>query len=241
MADQNWTNEPEIELLRSLDNADVDYLAKYALGVEDSLFDVARVLVDRKSLATELIQYKRLKHWDSIYLLVLGAIAVYWDSHVSQNRKLESYIEWMLRDFRLSLPCVVYAIRLFGQNHMSKMMKFRPDRPEHLRRTAAFNMTWDLFHVDHFFKIWTDPQENGETLFFTHDQVLKSVMRLAISVQYAGTLDPATQHLSPPQAAALLSLIGTRSERTDRVYGTDEWSSEYRASRIEAFESRLYQ
>ncbi|MBI3527858.1 MAG: hypothetical protein HY067_07805 [Betaproteobacteria bacterium] len=231
----------EVQLLRSLDNADVDYLAQYALGVVDNLLDIDRVHVERESLAAGLTQYRRLTHWDSVYLLVLGAISVYWDAHIPQNRKLENYVEWMLREYRLSLPCVVYAVRLFGQNPMPKMMKFRPDRPEHLRRIAVFNMTWDLFHVDHYFKIWTNPQEKWEALFFTHDRVLKSVMRLAISVQYAGTLDPVLQYLSERQAAALRSLIDTRSERTDRVYGTDAWTPEHRSRGIAAIEAALFQ
>ena len=231
----------EVQLLRSLDNADVDYLAQYALGIVDNLLDIELVHVERESLAAKLTQYRRLTHWDSIYLLVLGAISVYWDISIPQWRKLESYVEWMLREFRLSLPCVVYAVHLFGQNLMSKMMKFRPDRPDHLRRTAVFNMTWDLFYVDHFFKIWTSPKEKSEAIFFTHDRVLKSVMRLAIAVQRAGNLDPALQYLNQRQAAALRSLIDTRSERTDRVYGTDAWSPEHRARRIEAIEAALFQ
>lgn len=231
----------EVELLRSLDNADVDQLAQYALGLVDSLRDIDRVHVERESLAAQLTQYRRLTHWDSIYLLVLGAVSVYWDSRIPPNRKLENYVEWMLREFRLSLPCVVYAVRLFGQNPMPKMMKLRPDLSEHFKRTAVFNMTWDLFHVDHFFKDWTDSAKNTETLFFTHDRALKSIMRLAIALQHASDWGPALQYLSHQQAAALRSLIDTRNERTDRVYGTDAWSSEYRALHIQAMEATLFE
>jgi len=230
----------ELELLRSLDNANVDDLAHYALGIADTLPHVEPVSIQREELGAQLTQYRRLAHWDSIYLLVLVAVSIYWDTRISSAQKLERYLDWMLRKFRLSLPCVVYAVRLYGHNPLPKMMKFRPDRPEHLRHTAIFNMTWDLFHVDHFFKTWSNPEKVWEEIFFTDDRMLRSVLRLAISVQYNKDLSPALHYLDDKQAATCSALIDSRNERSDRVYGTEEWSPEYRARQIELLERELF-
>lgn len=86
----------------------------------------------------------------------------------------------------------------------------------------------------------TNPAKNWETLFFTDDRALKSMLRLAIEMQYSNDLGPTLRHLNRQQAATVRSLIDTRNERADRVYGTDEWSPDYRARRIEAMEGILF-
>ena len=230
----------ELALLRSLDNTDVELLARYALGDKQALRDIKPAEIDRKMLGAQLTQYRRLTHWDSIYLLVLAAVSTYWNNKVPHQKKLERYLDWVIREFRISLPCIVYAVRLFGHNPLSKMMKFRMDVNEHSRRTAIFNMTWDLFHIDHFFKNWIDPEKEWEQIFFTQDRMLCSLFRLAISVQYRKDISPLLNFLTSSQATTCRTIIDSRADREDRVYGTDAWSPEHREQLILKLERELY-
>ena len=123
---------------------------------------------------------------------------------------------------------------------MSKMMKYRPDMNIHQRRTACFNMTWDLFHIDHFFKTWVKGEKRCQTIFFTNDRVFQSVLRLAIAVQYQGGLNPVEEYIEKESVTKLRTLIDNQHERADRVYGTDTWSMTYRKCQIEKFEKQLF-
>lgn len=230
----------ELALLMSLDNADVEQLARYALGDKQALRDIEPAEIDRKTLGAKLTEYRRLTHWDSIYLLVLAAVSTYWNNKVQPQRKLERYLDWVVREFRISLPCIVYAVRLFGHNPLSNMMKFRVDLNDHSRRAAIFNMTWDLFHIDHFLKTWIDPEKKWEEIFFTQDRMLKSLLRLAISVQYREDISPLLNFLTPSQATMCRTIIDGRSDREDRAYGTDAWSPEHRDQLISKLERELY-
>lgn len=230
----------ELQLLRSLDNADVDDLARYALGLIDNLPNVAQVSIDRDTIGHQLIRYRKLTNWDSIYLLALGAVTIYLDNSIKQTHKLEHYVDWMVREYRLSLPCIVYAARLFGHNPMPNMMKYRPHQSAHLRRTACFNMTWDLFHIDYYFKAWVGDKTNYQTILFTGDNGLRSVLRLAIATQQQEELSPTKEFIGKERVAILQTLIDSRHERTDRVYGTEAWNPEYRKCQIERFEKKLF-
>jgi hypothetical protein len=230
----------ELALLKALDNTDLVQLARYALRDAAALRNVQPVTIDCEALGAKLTQYRRLTHWDSIYLLVLEAISTYWNTSVPHNQKLEHYLDWMIREFRISLPCIIYAARLFGHNPLPKMMKFRTDADEHSKRTAVFNMTWDLFHIDHFFKNWTDSEKEWEEMFFTQDRMLRALLRLAISVHYKGDLSPLLRYLTPPQVATCRSLLDGRERQSNRVYGTDRWSPEHREQLILRLEGALY-
>ncbi len=230
----------DLSLLRALDNIDVEQLACYVLGDEGALKNVVPVKIDRKKIGEELIKYHRLINWDSIYLLVLKAVSVYWDNAIPHQKKLELYLDWMIQNFRLSLPCIVYVVRMFGHNPLTKMMKFKNDGNEYLKRTAVFNMTWDLFHIDHYFKNWINPEKEWEELFFTQDRMLRSLFRLAIEVQYAGEMTPLLTYLSSPKATMCQTLIEGYSDRNDRVYGTSRWSPEHRKNLIRNLETELF-
>ena len=230
----------DLSLLRALDNADVDQLAQYVLGDIEALENVTPVEIDRETLGEQLTQYHRLTNWDSIYLLVLAAISIYWNTAISHQNKLGQYLDWMIQKFRLSLPCIIYAVRLFGHNPLSNMMKYKIGESEHSKRSATFNMTWDLYHIDHFFKNWIDPEKEREELFFTQDRVLHSLFRLAIEVQYSGDISTLLNYLTSSQASMCRSLIDGLNNRDDRVYGICAWSPEHREMLIRSLEKELY-
>jgi hypothetical protein len=93
--------------------------------------------------------------------------------------------------------------------------------------------------MDYFFKNWVDSGTTWEELFFTQDKMLRSLFRLAISVQYQGDLTPMLANLNDTQAKTINSLLEGRNSRGDRVYGTDVWSRGHREELIRKLERKL--
>jgi hypothetical protein len=228
-----------LAILRALDNADPDLLADYMMGNPHALESLMPLAIDRDKIRNDLTRYHKLTDWDSIYLLVLGAVRTYLDTAVPPVKRFEHYLDWMLRGFRLSLPCLVYAGRLFGTSQLPKMMKYRSTESIAERRNALANMTWDLFVIDHYFKNWINPNRHWEEVLFTQDKVLRDLLRLAVKIQYAEDIDPLLEHLRVDEAAICRELLENRDKRSDRVYGTDAWTPEHRASMIADLEACL--
>jgi len=229
----------DLAILRALDSADPNLLAEYMLGNQLVLRDLEIPAIDRGEVRDGLTRYKRLIDWDSIYVLILGAVSFHLDDNVAAPCKFEHFLDWMIREFRLSLPVLVYAIRLFGKMPLSGMMKFKLTQLESERKRALANMTWDLFFVDRYFKNWVDPQKTREEVVFTQDRVDKELLRMAINVQYAETVDPLLHYLRESQSYRCKELLDSASQRDDRVYLTKDWNPEYRAKLIRSFEKDL--
>jgi hypothetical protein len=229
----------DLAILRALDNAAPDLLADYMMGNPHALKSLMPLAIDRDKIRDDLTRYRRLTDWDSIYLLVLGVVCTYLDTAVPPVRRFEHFLDWMLREFRLSLPCLVYAGRLFGTSPLPKMMKYRSTESIAERRNALANMTWDLFVIDHYFKNWIDPNRPWEQVLFTQDKGLRDLLRLAIKIQYAENIDALFDHLRVNEVAKCRELLENRDKRRDRVYGTDEWTPGQRAGMIADLEACL--
>jgi len=242
----NYKNEnlnealSDLQLFRNLDNGNMDELATFALGSSDVVEVVEREPIDRNDLGKELLKYQKLTDWDSMYLIVLAIIGSHIDETVPQPKKLAYFLNQIIRDFRLSLPSVMYAVRLFGKRPLKKMMKFRMDQDKHKKRKAVFNMTWDLYLMSRFFKYWTDKDSKSETIFISNDNALRAVLKLSIDVQGSGRLDPITQYLEPDVFQIVQNLLESRGARSDRIYGTDKWNSSHRANLIAKLERSIF-
>ena len=229
----------ELVLFRALDNSDPDTLAEYVIGNPNALRGLEMPEINRAELRQGLTRHKRLIDWDSIYVLVSGAVVIFRDGNISAPRKLEAFLDWMIKDFRISLAVLVCAIRLFGSMPLSKIMKFKSRSSRVERKQALVNMTWDLFLIDHYFKSWTNPQKHWEEILFTQDRVVKELLRMAICVQYAGTIDPLFKYLSERQVSRCKGVLDGASKRCDRMYLKEEWTPEYRRGLIIDLERRL--
>lgn len=230
----------ELQLFRNLDNGNMDSLAMYALGISDVLEVESDVTRDRDDLGQKLLKYRRLTDWDSLYLTVLAIIQTHVNDAVSKSGKLIAFIDWTIVNFRLSLPGVMYAVRLFGRQPLKRMMKYRVNQDVHQRRSAAFNMTWDLYLMTRFFKYWTDKDASCETIFVSDDNALRAVLRMSIDVQKAGKLDSIGRHLEPQIFKSVCDLLENHKSRKDRIYGTDQWGVEHRAALISELERKLF-
>lgn len=230
----------ELQLFRSLDNGDMDKLAMYALGATDFIKTNIQTALHRNDLGQKLLQHQKLTEWDSLYLVVLAIIRAHIDKSVPASQKLVFFIDWIIKNFRLSLPGVMYAVRLFGKQPLGKMMKYKVGENGHQKRSAAFNMTWDLYLMSRFFKYWTEKDASCETIFVSDDKALQSVLRLSIDVQRAGGLEPIAQHLDSRVFASVHDLLQNSGSRVDRIYGTNRWSAEYRFTLISELEHKLF-
>lgn len=229
----------ELALFRALDNTNPDLLAEFMLGNEDSLRSIVPFEIDKDDLSKRLTRYRRLEEWDSIYLLVLVLVRIYYDHDIEPTRCMAKYIEWTIRHFRLSRPCLVFAARFFGETPRSKMMKFKPSRSPADNRAGLRNMTWDLYQVNHYFRNWANPENDWEEILFTQDDVLRDSLRAAIKMQQLNNLDPLLSMLRRREAPECRELLETYRSRSDRAYRSKHWSASYRASLIEQLEMEL--
>jgi len=229
----------DLAILRALDNSDPDRLAQYMLGNPLALGTVDLPALDRVGIRDGLTRFERLTDWDSVYVLILGAVCTFLDGSVQPANKFEHYLDWMIREFRLSLACIVYAMRLFGRMPLPKMMKYSESQSTSDRRKALCNMTWDLFLVNQYLKNWADPMKTREEVFFTQDKVVKELLRMAISVQYAEDVEPLHKYLRLSEALRCRELIDSANSRDGRVYRTSVWTPAYRDSLILKLESDL--
>ena len=171
--------------------------------------------------------------------MVLVLVDIQYNPEVARNRRFTKFVEWLVLEFRLSLPALAYSARLFGRTPLRKMMKFRPEDDAHRRKSAVFNMTWDLFLMNAFFRKWTSKEDKKETLFVSNDLALKEILRSAVAAQTSGTMESLGENLEMSVWEPAREMLTTYAGRTDRVYGSESWSPEYRAGLIQHFEERL--
>lgn len=229
----------ELALFRALDNTEPDLLAEFMLGCTSSLSSIVPVEIDKDDLGERLTRHRRLKEWDSIYLLILVLVRIHCHRNVESQSAMARYIEWMIVHFRLSKPCLVYAARLFGREPLRRMMKFKSGLPAARNLAGLRNMTWDLYHINHYFRNWTDPEKDWEEMLFTQDQALRDSLNLAIRIEYLNDLDPLLRLLRPHEIPECRELLEQCCDRSDRAYLSEKWSPEYRASLIDQLETEL--
>jgi hypothetical protein len=230
----------ELAILRALDNADPNLIAEYMLGNHLSLRGLeVPGIHDRDKAKEALTRYKHLIDWDSVYVLILGAVSVYLDDNLAAPSKFDHFLDWMIRNFRLSLPVIIYSVRLFGRSHLRGMMKLKASQSAPERKCALVNMTWDLYLIDRYLKNWINPEKEREEILFSQDKVVKELLRTAISVQYAESTAPLSRYLSESQDLRCKDLLDIANYKQGRVYPGKDWTPKYRSNLIHSLEQVL--
>lgn len=226
-----------LEQFRGIDNHSLDELAAYALGYEQQLC-IKPIPDDRKDLKSQLLRYRRLTDWDSLYLSVLSIVDIAIEKSISRPKKMFAFVNWCISKFRFSLATFVYAAVLFGNYPAKKMMKYKA-RDSYSRKKAALrNMTWDLYYVDRYMKFWASKSEkNTERFMLTADSGLRLIMQLAVRCQLSGGLTPLRLHLADEVSAVEHAYVSRNS--TNRAYKSEEWNSKYRENLIVEYEAKL--
>lgn len=226
-----------LEQFRGINNHSLHDLAAYALGYEQKLHIQPVVTQDRATLRNELLQYRRLTDWDSLYLCVLAITCLATDSSVTRSKKIHKFIDWCISDFRFSLAALVYAVVLFGKLPTKRLMKYKSRARCAEKHAALRNMTWDLYYIDQYMKSWAGKNEHTECLLLSADTGLKLTLKLATACQLAGGLEPLRPHLEH-EFQSVVEACANRSS-VNRAYKSERWGHEYRDELIKIYESKL--
>ncbi|OCH57493.1 hypothetical protein A6D98_19455 [Aliivibrio fischeri] len=184
-------------MFRQIDNAEMDHLAEFVLGETDSIKLSEPAYLDRRHLNEKLTEYRRLKKWDTLYILVLKLTELYFcNKGLSNEEKLKVFWRWCHEEFLFSLVASCLAIKLFGNKRIPKLMKYEPKYSAELNKKHLINMTWDLFLLDKFFENWVEKNEQQEFIYASNDKPFQEVLKIAIEVQSSGVDVTLTKDLS---------------------------------------------
>ena len=204
----------DLILFRQIDNADMDLLAEFALG---NTYDIALpkpAPLERSYLEAKLTEFHRLKKWDTLYALVLKVTELYfYNEDLSNEKKLEAFWLWCHEEFVFSLVATCFAIKLFGNKPIPKLMKYAPKFSAEINKKHLVNMTWDLFLIDNFFENWVKKPEHREFIYASNDRPLKDVLKLAIEIQNNGENSSLSKDLSEPLTKCFINMFS--QEKTD--------------------------
>lgn len=236
--DEQTLNETasDLELFNKINNINNGSLISYSLGLGNDIVPYEEYSIDHETIKYNLTKYRRLIEWDSLYLIVLFIIYTFLDKKLSKLEKLQKVIEWMIKEFRLSLVGITFAAIFFSENPLKKMMKYKESYDSNTKRRSAFNMTWDLYNLNRYFRMWTEKESEQENMFASGDKAFNAVLRNAIKVQQTGDLRCFNSFLSE-DITDYLSKISSQPELYfKRVYMSDNWSADYRAELIKKYE-----
>ena len=230
---------PDLELFKNINNSDTEELAKYALGYESSYDIATEHKINHDEKREILTKYRRLTEWDSLYLILLSIVDIKFDKAVPANKKLPKFLEWLISKFRMSLVGTIYAMVLFGKKPLKRMMKYDPKQSIEGRKSALWNMTWDLYIMNQFFRKWVGKEDADEFFFASDDKAFCELLRSAIKVQQVGDFSPLTQYLSKSGYEVAEDFLKLDESSVERVYKTKEWGPEYREKLIKSYEEKL--
>ena len=228
----------DLLLFSKIDNAKKDALMAYALGDLNEYPLADGCYLDKETLKNNLTQYNRLTEWDSMYLIVLVCIAINREK-ISQHEKLKKFRYWMLKEFRQSFVCFVYAIIFFSKTPLKKMMKYKATDSKEERKKQVFNMTWDLYIMDSFMRNWVPKQETKDFIYATDDKAFKQLLRIAIQVQICENYTPFKENLHKADYENLIKIWDMTIPDSERIYQSEKWTPEYRKELIQKYELEL--
>lgn len=229
----------DLILFHRIDNAKNDAIMAYALGNSNE-YPLAdeHYYLDKEALKNNLTQYNRLTEWDSIYLTILACISIN-QEEISQHEKLKKFKYWMLKDFKQSFVCFVYAIILFSKTPLKKMMKYKATDSQEERKKQVFNMTWDLYMMNFFIRNWIPKQETKEFIYATDDKAFKQLLKIAINIQICESFTPFKENLHKTDYENLIKIWDMTIPDSERIYQSEKWTPEYRKELIQEYELEL--
>jgi len=229
----------DLELFHRINNTSNEELSQYALGYIESYAPIRGFEVDHEKLHTQLTQYERLTEWNSLYLMILYIVHLTQTTSLNKEDKLQNLVKWMIEEYRLSLVAIVFGVLFFGNKPLRKMVKYKAADPDKKKRSSLFNMTWDLYMLNRYFRMWTDKSPQVESMYASHDKAFNRILQVAIAIQKSESLSPIDEFISSEQIDVISELILNRKSNSERVFDSDAWSQEYRASLIAKYEKLL--
>lgn len=225
----------ELQDFYNLDSSDTYELVNYVLGKINQISVTYTKVINKEKLEKQLTEHERLIEWNSFYLLMLKLISI---SQDNDKKKLYRFFEWMIHEFRLSIVVIVYAIVLFF-NPLSKMIKYRKNDSKEKKIQQVRNMTWDIYFMNRFLRLWQNKGTNEEIIFASNDNVIKKILPLVIEINKCGSFEPVKKYINDKDYKELNEAADILKFAANRVYDTDKWTIEYRKSMIEKLEETL--
>lgn len=229
----------DLELFHRINNTDNSSIVSFALGDTDSIKLYKSYELDFAVLKRNLTKYERLTEWDSLYLINLFIIYTSLDRESTNVEKFKNVVEWMIKEFRLSLVGIAFAAICFGQRPLKKMMKYKESHGAAAKKNSVFNMTWDLYNLNRFFRMWTERDVSKEGIFASSDKAFNEILRCAIEVQHSGNLQVFGEILPAEVLTYIDKITSEPSEYSERAYDSKEWSPEYRKNLINKYETLI--
>ncbi len=229
----------DLELFHKINNATNECLGRYVLGFESYLKLENEYKINHDEVQSKLIKHRRLTEWDSLYLIVLFITHVSLNKALSNREKLRTVVEWLITDFRLSLVAITYVSVYFGKMPLKNMMKFKESQSPEYKLNNLFNMTWDLYNLNRFFRMWTNRDPTKEEMFASGDKAFNAILRNSINVQNKGDLSAFEIFLPQDEVNYLEKITANPNLYFERAYNSDQWTIDYRTTLINKYESTL--
>lgn len=227
----------DLGLFHRINNISNSSMVEFALGDVDTVVPTASYAINSNVTKKNLTKYRRLREWDSLYLIVVYVIYISQLPKLSKLDKLTKVVEWMIVEFRLSLVGITFAAIYFSDQPMKRMMKYKVSDDPCSKQRSAFNMTWDLYNLNRYFRMWTERVPAQEGIFASGDKVFNAVLRKSIKVQQSSCLDCFNDVLPQDIVKYLEKITFQPSEHFNRVYDSPDWSPSYRDELIRKYES----
>ncbi|MCK9171670.1 MAG: hypothetical protein M0P01_14765 [Treponema sp.] len=227
----------ELLLFYKIDNGDDDSLLRFSIGESDHFEIFNGYITDKERIKKDLTKTEWLTDWRSLYLVLLKLLQYYFCS-LSRKEKILKFIEWTVKYFRLSFVCINFAIFLFSSNRIKNMMKFKVASSPEEKINQIYNMTWDLFFMNHYFKELREKTENEELMVATDDKVIRFLLKVGIGVQQEQSFEYFKKYLPLKEHCWIDDLQNIIKSAKDRVYDTPKWSMDYRNELIKEEEKK---
>lgn len=229
----------DLMLFRKIDNSEIEGLAKFALGLENTIPLGNICPINKENLKSELTKHKRLMKWDTFYLFVLKIVQLYYFDKSSNEEKIIKFLKWSFSDFIYSLVAISFAIKLFGNSTLPKLMKYKPGFSVTKKKNTIVNMTWDLFLLDKFFENWVKKEPKKEFIYASNDRLLKKVLEIAISIQKNEFFNNFEKQLSPKLIKELSDIPDLMSKDENRSVSMVSDFKKFRDKLINIFELEI--
>ena len=229
----------DLEVFNKINNISDDQLIRYVFDEIDKIEPKNKYDMDHKYIQNKLTKNRRLRNWDSLYLIILYITYTSLDSDKTDQEKLRLVVEWMITEFRMSLVCITYAIVYFSKNPIKKMMKYKLSDTSSKRKRALYNMTWDLYALNKYFEDWIKREKNHECLYASDDKAFRNLLNLSVEIQNIGSLEPLSSYLDERELEYFEIITNNPSDQFERVYDGESWGPEYRQELIDDLNKKL--
>lgn len=222
----------DLALFNKINNAESITLMHYALGVSDRIYPNENAVLSRDLLKQEVLSYRKSGEWKSLYLMILKIVDIKFDESIPDSKKLSTYLNWLVDEFRMGVPGIIYALVFFGGKPVRNMMKYKPSDAASDKSKSINNMTWDLFIIRNFFKKWENKREDEEFIFASDDKAFGKILLLSIRVYKERSFESCRGlgHINSHNLTRLNNLFNQAVISENRAYRNPNLNCEDRAS-----------